>query len=99
MNKVILTVIDQEWLGVGRLRCGFNIDGVTYYAHNFTHETLSYAYTATPKQRLGYEILTGTHGSSPSTTYTMKQICCTSMSEGGFFPLGVRNSISKYIIG
>jgi len=99
MNKVILIVIDQEWLGVGRLRCGFNIDGVTYYAHKFTHETLSYAYTASPKQRLGYEILTGTHGTSPSTTYTMKQICCTCMSEGGFFPLGVRNSISTDFSG
>jgi hypothetical protein len=97
MNKVILIVIDQEWLGVGRLRCGFNIDGVTYYAHAFTHETLSYAYTASPRQRLGYEILTGTNGTAPATTYTLKQICCTSMSEGGFFPLGTRNSVRSNI--
>jgi hypothetical protein len=97
MDKVILIVIDQEWLGVGRLRCGFNIDGVTYYAHAFTHNTLSYAYTASPRQRLGYEILTGT--SSPSTSYTLKQICCTSMSEGGFFPLGTRNSARSLDIG
>ena len=97
MNKVILIVIDQEWLGVGRLRCGFNIDGVTYYAHAFTHNTLSYAYTASPRQRLGYEILTGTNGTAPSITYTLKQICCTSMSEGGFFPLGTRNSVRSAI--
>jgi hypothetical protein len=93
MDKVILIVIDQEWLGVGRLRCGFNIDGVTYYAHAFTHNTLSYAYTASPRQRLGYEILTKTNSTAPATTYTLKQICCTSMSEGGFFPLGTRNSV------
>lgn len=92
MNKVILIVIDQEWLGVGRLRCGFNIDGVTYYAHAFTHGTFSQAYTASPRQRLGYEIFTGTSGSS-STEYKIKQICCTCISEGGFFPLGTRNSI------
>lgn len=97
MNKVILIVIDQEWLGVGRLWCGFNIDGVTYYAHAFTHNTLSYAYTASPRQRLGYEILTGTNGTAPSITYTLKQICCTSMSEGGFFPLGTRNSVRSAI--
>ena len=97
MNKVILIVIDQEWLGVGRLRCGFNIDGVTYYAHAFTHGTLSYAYTASPRQRLGYEILTGTNGTAPAITYTLKQICCTSMSEGGFFPLGTRNSVRSAI--
>lgn len=95
MNKVILIVIDQEWLGVGRLRCGFNIDGVTYYAHSFTHQTLSYAYTATPRQRLCYEILTGTTGTMPTTSYIMKQICCACMSEGGFFPLGTRNSITS----
>jgi hypothetical protein len=41
MNKVILIVIDQEWRGVGRLRCGFNIDGVTYYAHAFTQDRKS----------------------------------------------------------
>lgn len=93
MNKVILIVIDQEWLGVGRLRCGFNIDGVTYYAHAFTHGTLSQAYTASPRQRLGYEILTGTSGTSPDTKYTMKQICSTCISEGGFFPIGTRNSV------
>jgi hypothetical protein len=99
MNKVILIVIDQEWLGVGRLRCGFNIDGVTYYAHAFTHNTLSYAYTASPRQRLGYEILTGTNAPNLNSAYTLKQICCTSMSEGGFFPLGTRNSISSNISG
>lgn len=99
MNKVILIVIDQEWLGVGRLRCGFNIDGVTYYAHAFTHQTHSYAYTASPRQRLGYEILTGTNGTAPAITYTLKQICCTSMSEGGFFPLGTRNSVSSDVAG
>jgi len=98
MNKVILIVIDQEWLGVGRLRCGFNIDGVTYYAHAFTHNTLSYAYTASPRQRLGYEILTGTNAPNLNSAYTLKQICCTSMSEGGFFPLGTRNSITSNLL-
>jgi hypothetical protein len=93
MDKVILIVIDQEWLGVGRLRCGFNIDGVIYYAHGFTHGSLNRAYTATPRQRLGYEILTDVNGTSPTLSYTMRQICCTCMSEGGYFPLGARNSI------
>ena len=95
MDKVILIVIDQEWLGVGRLRCGFNIDGVTYYAHAFTHNTLSYAYTASPRQRLGYEILTKANGTMPAAEYKMKQICSTCISEGGFFPLGTRNSIAS----
>ena len=93
MNRVILIVIDQEWLGVGRLRCGFNIDGVTYYAHAFTHGTMTQAYTASPRQRLGYEILTKNLFSAPTADYALKQICCTCISEGGFFPLGTRNSV------
>jgi hypothetical protein len=92
MSHNLLIVIDQEWLGVGRLRCGFNIDGVTYYAHAFTHGTMSQAYTASPRQRLGYEILTE---ASLGSQYNMKQICSTCISEGGFFPLGTRNSVSS----
>lgn len=96
MSKNILLVIDQEWLGVGRVRCGFNIEGVTYYAHAFTHLHMSNTYTPSPRQRLGYQIFsTG----NPSTAYKMKQMCCASMSEGGFFPLGVRNSISTDVSG
>ena len=29
--QTLLLVMDQEWLGVGRIRCGFIIDGVIYY--------------------------------------------------------------------
>ena len=98
MNRVILIVIDQEWLGVGRLRCGFNIDGVTYYAHAFTHGTMTQAYTASPRQRLGYEILTKNLFSAPTADYALKQICCTCISEGGFFPLGTRNSVASNLL-
>ena len=48
-NKTFLIVIDQEWLGVGRLRCGFVIDGVIYYAHQFLHNGLQVQYTKTPR--------------------------------------------------
>ena len=92
MDKNILIIIDQEWLGVGRVRCGFNIGGVTYYAHEFTHGDISVAYTGSPRQRLGYKI-TSNQTTSP-TNYTMKQICSTCISEGGFFPLGTKNSVS-----
>jgi len=32
-----ILVIDFEWLGVGRVRVGFVIDGLIYYVHNFNH--------------------------------------------------------------
>lgn len=86
LNTMIWS-IDQEWLGVGRIRCGFVIDGVLYYAHEFTHNNISVQYTKTPRMRVSYYI----QGSSSNE---MRQMCFTSLSEGGFYSSGRRNSIT-----
>lgn len=91
-----LVVIDQEWLGVGRIRCGFIIDGIIYYAHTFNHSDLTIQYTATPRQRLGYYLYVT---STASNTYTMRQMCCTSIIEGGYFPLCGKLAVSTLIGG
>jgi hypothetical protein len=83
----LLIVFDQEWLGVGRIRCGFIIDGVTYYAHEFTHDGMTVPYTNTPRLRLSYLI----YGSNVSTT--MRQMCCTCCMESGYYTIGKHNSI------
>lgn len=88
LTKNLLLVIDQEWLGVGRVRIGFNIDGITYYAHQFNH-SLSYPYTSTPRLPLIYQLSTSTINSS----INLKQICSTCISEGGYIPTGKKNSI------
>ena len=108
MTKNVLFVIDQEWLGVGRTRVGFNIGGVNYYAHEFVPD-YTYPYTTSPRLPLTYQI----SALSNTTPYTLKQICSTCISEGGFTPLGKKisiatgidpinvntaNSITKYII-
>lgn len=76
---------DIEWLGVGNVRCGFIINGEFIVCHTFQHanmpgNTTVYMTTATLNPR--YEIYktgTGTGG-------TMKQICSTVISEGGYNP-------------
>lgn len=93
--KNMLIVIDQEWLGVGRVRVGFSINGITYYAHQFTHTTIAIPYTKTPRLPITYEIIGTTIGSAIS----MRQICCTCISEGGFVPLGKRLSIGTAATG
>lgn len=106
MTKNILFVIDQEWLGVGRIRVGFNLEGVNYYAHQFIPD-FTYPYTTTPGIPLTYQISTPT----TSNSYTLKQICCCSASEGDYIPLGRRigigtsvntvlipNALQKYIV-
>jgi hypothetical protein len=90
-NKNFLIVIDQEWLGVGRIRCGFIIDGVIYYAHQFLHDGVAIQYTNTPRLHLSYYIYGAT------TANTMRQMCSTSISEGGYFSTGRINNISNPI--
>ena len=36
-EKANILVVDLEWLGVGRVRVGFVIDGMVFYAHEFSH--------------------------------------------------------------
>ena len=94
MSQTNLFVIDQEWLGVGRVRLGFNIDGVNYYAHQFISSE-SYPYTTTPRLPITYQMSANTIISP----VTLGQICCTCISEGGFTPIGRRISISNGING
>jgi hypothetical protein len=87
LTKTLLIAIDQEWLGVGRIRCGFIINGILYYAHQFTHTNYDIQYTKTPRLRLCYYI-TGEANS-------MRQMCCTCMTEGGYYSLGNYGSVSN----
>lgn len=93
MSNNILLVIDQEWLGVGRIRCGFSIEGIIYYAHSFTHGAMSLSYTASPRLPIVYEISSLNY--TAGTQHVLKQTCSTSISEGGYLPLGTRNSWSS----
>jgi len=77
---------DVEWLGVGNVRTGFVINGQFIVCHTFQHanqpgNTTVYMTTATLNPR--YEI---TNTGATSGVSTMKQICSTVISEGGFAP-------------
>ncbi len=83
--------LDVEWLGVGNVRTGFVINGQFIVCHTFQHANIAgntkvYMTTATLNPR--YEITnTGVTGS----VSTMKQICSTVMSEGGYNPSATIN--------
>jgi hypothetical protein len=77
---------DVEWLGVGNVRTGFVINGEFIVCHTFQHanqpgNTTVYMTTATLNPR--YEI---TNTGATSGASTMKQICSTVISEGGYSP-------------
>jgi hypothetical protein len=77
---------DIEWLGVGNVRAGFVINGQFIVCHTFQHanqpgNTTVYMTTASLNPR--YEI---TNTGATTGNSTMKQICSTVISEGGYTP-------------
>ena len=86
-NTTLILVIDLQWLGVGRVRVGFDIGGVIIYAHEFRHDNdPAYAgvymrtaslspYLAIRNQALLGSPLAGTEG-------TLLHICTSVLSEG-----------------
>lgn len=82
MTKAQILFIDLQWLGVGRVRVGFDVDGKLYYVHEFLHaNNISLVYMATANLPIRGEI--ENIGVAGSTT-TMRQICASVISEGGF---------------
>jgi len=76
-----ILAIDWEWLGVGRVRAGFIVDGCFYVAHAFNNaNSLASVYMSTANLPVRYEIegLSGASGSD-----YIDCICCTVIAEGG----------------
>lgn len=78
--NTFLMFIDMEWLGVGQARVGFFKDGAPKTAHIFNAvPTGTSPYIATANLPVRYEI-----SSAATETGTMKHICSSVISEGGF---------------
>jgi len=75
-------VIDYQWLGLGRVRFGFDFGGHVVYVHEFSGaNSNTVVYMRRPTLPVRYEIVnTGTP--SPLTASTMKQICYSAKIEG-----------------
>jgi hypothetical protein len=84
-SKAQIFWMDIEWLGVGDVRCGFVVDGHLIVAHTFHNDnvrTTTYMSTACLPIRYEIENLAATSGST-----TMKQVCSSVISEGGYEPI------------
>lgn len=80
-TKAQIFFIDIEWLGVGRVRCAFVVDGKVYYCHQFLNtNTFDTIYMQSANLPLRYELISGSTG----TASDMFQICSSVISEGGF---------------
>jgi hypothetical protein len=80
-TKAQILWMDFEWLGVGSVRCGFIIDGQYIVCHTFENANdITSVYMTTAILPVRYSITTTTSAVAAS----MKAICCTVISEGGF---------------
>ena len=93
LTKAQIFTIEIEWLGVGSVRTGFVINGNFITAHTFHHANLiDSVYMTTASLPVRYEI---TNTGSTSGTSTMKQICATVISNGGYTPRSSNNTAKR----
>ena len=91
LTKAQILFMDLEWLGVGTVRIGFVINGEFYICHKFHHANLiTSTYITTASLPLRYEI---TNTGATSGISTLKQICSTVISEGGYTLSGLQQAI------
>ncbi|MFN2347643.1 MAG: hypothetical protein ABR616_18270 [Dermatophilaceae bacterium] len=89
-----ILMIDGQWLGVGRVRLGFNVAGVTYYVHQFVHANTEgpAPYVRSFTLPVRYEIETVDAGGIAE----LVAVCCEVESEGGIdSPFGLALSTAN----
>lgn len=95
VSKTNILWMDIEWLGVGDVRCGFVVDGKFVTAHIFHNDnknTVPYMTTASLPLRLEIK----NTGVSASNS-TLKQICSSVISEGGYELTGSQQAVETPI--
>jgi hypothetical protein len=95
LTKAQILWTDYEWLGLGSVRTGFVINGEFYTVHVFHHANIiTSTYITTACLPVRYEI---TNTGATGLTSTLKQICSTVISEGGYELRGQARSVTTPI--
>lgn len=80
LTKTQILFIQAQWLGVGRVIVGFDIDGVPYPVHQFLNaNVLTVPYT----QAFNLPVRLELRNTGASTGGTIQFVCCSVQSEGG----------------
>jgi len=95
-TKSQILIVDFEWLGVGRVRMGFVVNGGIFYTHEFNHaNNLAGVYMSTPNLPIRYEIANDGTGDAS----TLEHICSSVISEGGQQSNGILRHIDSGVTG
>jgi hypothetical protein len=85
--------VDIEWLGVGDVRTGFFVDGKPVVAHIFHNDNVHpTTYMTTASLPIRYEL---ENTATTASSSTMKQICSSVQSEGGYEGFARRYNVTK----
>lgn len=89
-TKCHILFIDYQWLGVGRVRVGFIINGVYHVVHQFTHaNSTTETYIRQPSLPMRYEIV-----NTSGVPADLMAICSAAYCEGADFEIGYNRSVS-----
>jgi hypothetical protein len=92
ISKAQISWMDVEWLGVGSVRMGFVINGKFILSHTFHHANIiNTTYITTASLPIRYEIK---NAAATSGNSTLKQICSTVISEGGYELNGLQQAVT-----
>jgi hypothetical protein len=87
ITKTQLVFTDFEWLGVGRVRCGFSMDGKNIVAHEFYNSNhLETVYMSNPNLPVRAEVRNT--GAQVGAGGSFAHICASVISEGGYSEVG-----------
>lgn len=97
VTKANIFIIDLQWLGVGRVRFGFDVDGMIYWCHEVLNaNALSQVYMGTPRLPIRYQV----ENVDTSTALTdFRQICATVITEGSKANDQLPRSVNNGIVG
>ena len=99
LTKTQILFIQAQWLGVGRVVVGFDIDGVLHPVHQFLNaNSLTVPYT----QSFNLPVRLELRNTGASAGATIQFVCCSVQSEGGFevrgFPFSAPPTISTIAV-
>ena len=91
-SKSQILVLDYQWLGLGRVRVGFSIDGMIQYVHQFTHANqVTEVYINQPSLPCRYSIK---NVGTTSSNSELMLICSAVYSEGSDVETGFSRTVS-----
>lgn len=92
LSAAQIVSFDFQWLGVGRVRCGFYHHGKIVYTHEFNHDN---AATSVYMRRPNLPIRCEIENVSAVAGSTIEQICANVVSEGGEQRIGSVRSVDR----